>query len=227
MTDPFNAAGLSTLIDDTAAAVVAPPLAQLRARRARRHRRRAALGLVAVVLAGGATGGLLTLRPGEPTSHATTPVVAPSPPLAYLFEWQSRLADGPDCGVPSNVPRFLASADFAFDGSVSAIRHGSADTSMVGAAEPDTVTFTVHEWFRGGTGDATVTLAFPRATPVSDRPDETTLNYGLGTRILVRGEIPPGGTFPDQVQIGEICGPSNYYDATAAAILRAYYAAHP
>lgn len=77
-----------------------------------------------------------------------------------------------------------------------------------------TVTFIIHEWFRGGDHTTvTVDMLGPTASSVQE------MGYGIGTRLLVSGEPRWGGN-PLQAPIVWGCGFTRYYDQPTAASWR-------
>jgi hypothetical protein len=80
------------------------------------------------------------------------------------------------------------------------------------------VTFTVHEWFHGGSG-GTVTVDMwppaegPETTQVPD--GEWGSPYAVGTRLLVSGE-PRWGGEPLGQAVAWTCGFTRYYDEATA-----------
>src|SRR6185312_11970274 len=91
-------------------------------------------------------------------------------------------------------PAELAGLAFAFDGTVTSIGPGHSDTSGTGLGLVGT-TFTVNEWFTGGSG-RTVTVDMP---PPGDRLTlgEEPPAYQVGSRLLVSGQHRWGGTTMD------------------------------
>ncbi|MBN9620850.1 MAG: hypothetical protein J0H43_14145 [Actinobacteria bacterium] len=109
----------------------------------------------------------------------------------------------------------LAQRAFAFDGTVSAIVAPQPDASDGGGLSGYVfVSFTVHEWFRGGSGTAVTLDMFGPAVTVGRE-----VSYGVGTRLLMSGEPRFGGS-PLQDPIGWGCGFSRYYDETTATAWR-------
>lgn len=76
------------------------------------------------------------------------------------------------------------------------------------------MTFTVHEWFRGGSGDSvTVDLAAPGGFAGRGK------DYELGTRLLVSGEPRWGGEALER-PIAWSCGFTRYHDVETATAWR-------
>ena len=117
-----------------------------------------------------------------------------------------------DCSPPESLTTVPARST-AFDGTVTAIAQDTqtADRSMRTAA----VTFTVHHWFRGGTG-ATATAIMPAPLPPEVYVSEYGPAYTLGTRLLVIGAARPGS---GRLQAWG-CGYTRYYDEQTAAAWR-------
>ncbi len=116
--------------------------------------------------------------------------------------------------VESYNPRAAVGLAFAFDGTIRSI--GAARTNRAGKGYLDlvAVTFTVNEWFAGGTG-ASVTVDM---TPPNDLStvDEGRPSYQIGSRLLVSGE-PRWGGEPLDDGIAWGCGFSRYYDPATAS----------
>jgi hypothetical protein len=126
----------------------------------------------------------------------------------------------PDSGARRCVEQYSSSAiagrAFAFDGTVTTITAGQTDQSDSSLAL-DAVTFTVNEWFVGGS-DKTVTVDMMPPDP--DGLAETPPIYDVGTRLLVSGEPRWGGApLTDPVAWG--CGFTRYYDDATADNWRA------
>lgn len=76
-------------------------------------------------------------------------------------------------------PAEVAKLQFSFDGTVVAI---------VAAKSGDKVTFQVHHWFRGGSGDRVViTMPGPERAGISEDAWGSPATYSVGTRLLVSG----------------------------------------
>jgi hypothetical protein len=126
----------------------------------------------------------------------------------------------PDSGAGRCVEQYSSSAiagrAFAFDGTVTTITPGQTDQSD-SSLSLDAVTFTVNEWFVGGS-DQTVTVDMMPPDP--DGLGETPPIYDVGTRLLVGGEPRWGGApLSDPVAWG--CGFTRYYDDATADTWRA------
>ncbi len=116
--------------------------------------------------------------------------------------------------VEEYAPQSVVNRAFAFAGTVTDIRAGTTDRPGGGDLGYAAVTFTVGEWFRGGTtGEVTVDMAPPQATT-----SETAVSggsYGIGSRLLVSGEPRWGGAaLQDAIAWG--CGFTRYYDEQTA-----------
>ena len=222
MSSPTEQQLRDLLAAEAAAAPRAVGLAEGALRKVR-HRRRVrtawATGLVAVAAV---TTGLLTIeefgqRPqdsavavsvestGERSPTSSDP--APNPAGAPVE------GTAASC-VEEYSPAAVTGRAFAFDGTVTAI--GPARSNRPGVElELSGVTFRVHTWFRGGSGDTvTVDLDTPRGTLSSAEPSVPT--YDIGTRLLVSGE-PRWGGAPLDAPIAWSCGFTRSYDAQTAA----------
>ena len=105
----------------------------------------------------------------------------------------------------SYSPTTLAQRSWAFDGTLVSV--GSLDDSHLGAVP--SATFSVKQWFRGGSGDR-VTVQFQIG-----RISESGPNVGTGARLLVAGEPRWGGQpLNDPVAWG--CGFTQLWTESAA-----------
>jgi hypothetical protein len=100
---------------------------------------------------------------------------------------------------------------FAFDGTVARIAPEHQDTARSGTVP---VTFTVNEWFRGGSG-STVTVDVPRSVSPEESTDESVPKYDVGDRLLVSGEPRFGGAATDDA-IAWGCGFTRPFEAHTA-----------
>jgi hypothetical protein len=114
------------------------------------------------------------------------------------------------CVEDYDVTTLVARA-FAFDGTVAAI---AEDTSSGDDPYID-VTFDVHEWFAGEGPDNVNVEMFPPGI----RTSVGTVDYDVGSRLLVSGEPRWGGT-PLESPVGWMCGFSRTYDTDTAATWR-------
>ena len=107
------------------------------------------------------------------------------------------------------LPDRLNHNDFAFDGTVAAIaaRHPTDRTIPV--------TFTVHEWFKGGSGATRTIDLVPPNDPFVDTPA-----YGVGARLLVSGVYRRDGAITRLE--GWACGFTRYYDEATATQWRGW-----
>jgi len=114
---------------------------------------------------------------------------------------------------------------FAFDGTVTAI--GPARSNRPGVRlDLVAATFTVNEWFRGGSSPtATVDMSPPRSAQPIDMSAETwEPSYGVGTRLLVSGEPRWGGAPLKDAIAWEGCGGfTRYFDKATADGWRAAF----
>lgn len=123
------------------------------------------------------------------------------------------LPDGGAAGcVEQYSPAAVTNRAFAFDGVVVRIGaattdHGDSDLGLAG------VTFTVREWFAGGSGS---TVTVDMQPPVEDAGlSESGPAYGIGSRLLVSGEPRWGGpALADPIAWG--CQFTRYYDPDTA-----------
>jgi hypothetical protein len=197
MTDPLEDRLKEVLDEDAHRAPVLPPrFAQaVMHRERRRSRRRVAMSGGAVTVTLAVVVGLGTgLIPGVRT---TDPPVVES---LCVAEYTSRAA---------------ADQAFAFDGTVTRIGREHDDSIRAGTFA---VTFTVNEWFRGGS-EATVTVDMPASGTEGSDESETGSEagpvYALHTRLLVSGQPRFGGAaLTDPVAWG--CGFTRAYDAATA-----------
>ena len=103
----------------------------------------------------------------------------------------------------------MAQQDVALDGTVTAIGERRF-APLPGETEADSyysVTFRVHAWYGGGTGE-TVTI---HMSPTSAASSEA---YTLGTRLLVSGVL---SDVEGRGLLGQACGFTRYYDEATAA----------
>ena len=111
-------------------------------------------------------------------------------------------------------PAAVASAPFAFDGTVIAI--GPARSNRPGVELVlSAVTFRVHTWFRGGSGD-TVTVDMDTPLGPTTWAEPAVPPYEVGTRLLVSG-APRWGGEPLDAAIAWPCGFTRPYDRQTAA----------
>lgn len=99
-------------------------------------------------------------------------------------------------------PENLKKRDYAFDGTVEAIAQGDE-------AEADRVSFEVHKWFKGGSGDKSVRRAygFAGVTSAGGTP------HAIGERLLVAGDE----------DFAWECGFTRPYDESTAADWKAAF----
>jgi hypothetical protein len=184
------------------------------ARRRVRHARRSRIAwgtgaLVAASVAAVVGAGALTDPP--PAERTVTP-----PPAAQRTGALPDAANG-SCAFGYS-PRELARRAFAFDGTVTAIGPAHSDRPN-GVLTHVGVTFTVNEWFSGGSGQTVVTvdMSSPHGYLVWAGYAPA---YEIGTRLLVSAEHRWGGTTMADVIAGG-CGFTRYYDPMAADEWRA------
>lgn len=142
-----------------------------------------------------------------------TPSATPVP--TTVFEPSRPIGENPwaSC-VATYSMTDLAQRGFAFDGLVTAI-----DTdSLASSALTLRVTFSVQEWFAGGSSPVVVArVPAPRLTSVGS-PD-----YEVGSRLLITGG--DAGTPSPEPLLAWACGFSRTYDARTAEQWRAAFAA--
>ncbi|MEU7756872.1 hypothetical protein [Micromonospora sp. NPDC049171] len=166
-------------------------------------------------------------RPTTPSGSAATPSGSAATPSGSAATdgdspTQDRSGPLPERGAASCVerptPGAIANRAFAFDGVVATI--GPAHTNRPGVDRLDLVgvTFTVGEWFSGGTASRVTVDMFPPVPGTHDPTAETFSSYAIGSRLLVSGgprQPRPGGSpFDDAIAWG--CGFTRYYDQSTA-----------
>ncbi|MGY2129495.1 hypothetical protein [Blastococcus sp. SYSU DS0617] len=183
-----------------------------RVRRRRRVRATAATGLIAAVVVAG--GSAVVWGPlGAGSSPAAAPTGVGELPGGA----------GEDCSSGYSPARLAADLTqegaFALDGTVTAIELGD-DAGPGRPSRYAGVTFRVHTWYHGGSGETVeVLLARPDAT--SQTSDVR--SYGIDTRLLVSGQVvetakvPDAPTTEDVAHFGFSCGSTRYYDDATAA----------
>lgn len=107
---------------------------------------------------------------------------------------------------------------FAFDGTINGIGPGGTNRPDKGRLETAAVTFTVNEWFKGGTAR---TITVDLMAPPSRLDDSETPAYEAGTRLLVSGEPRWGGAALDDAIAWSCGGFTRYYEPSVAADWRA------
>ena len=176
--------------------------------RVRRRRRTQSMLLAAagvVVIAAGAS----SLNP--PTRAQSPAVSAPAADLPDGAEPGSPLMEDAAQCVKAYSPEAIAENAFAFDGTVTGI--GPARTGRTPERDMRSVTFRVHAWYRGGSGD-TVVVDMPAFGGTG--PSEVPPAYRIGTRLLVSG-MPRWGGAPLADAIAWSCGFTRYYSRAVAA----------
>jgi hypothetical protein len=220
MTDQLEHELRLLFAEDAERAPAAPEPTALTAgarRQVRQHRRsRIAWGAGALVAASVATVvGAGALSDPPPTERTATP------PLAASSAAQ-RTGPLPDAANGSCAltysPREVARRAFSFDGTVTAIGPAHSDRPH-GVLTHMGVTFTVNEWFSGGSGQ-TVTVDMPPPLGYFVSADYGPPAYGIGTRLLVSGEHRWDGTTMADAIAG-YCGFTRYHDPTTADRWRA------
>lgn len=222
----MNDEEVTRLLDRLADRVpVDPPPVEHLVRGGRRLRVRR-YGTILAVTAGAAVlfgGGIIALEvPGggsrsadytarEPLSTPLTP--SPENPTSQM------VGPLPDSGAAScteeYAPEAVANRAFAFDGVIVEIGPSRSDRPDRGAVDLVGVTFSVQQWFAGGTG-ATVTVDMP--PPLEEGQGgtaEVVPSYAVGSRLLVSGEPRWGGSPLDNA-VAWGCGFTRYYDQQTA-----------
>ncbi|GAA3244354.1 hypothetical protein ACFO1B_32040 [Dactylosporangium siamense] len=187
-------------------------------RAARRGQRRlnvvAATAAVAVVLGGGVAArglwggsGDLGQAPPATPSPATSFAATPYNPIT------GRTGALPEGGIFDCVERYspetVATRAFAFDGVVAAIGPARSNRPDMGQLDLVAVTFTVGEWFAGGSEPNAVVDMYP-AVNING-----TAAWAIGSRLLVSGG-PRWGGAPLDAAIAWPCGFTRYYDPETA-----------
>ncbi|MGZ4625725.1 MAG: hypothetical protein ACXV3S_05460 [Kineosporiaceae bacterium] len=121
--------------------------------------------------------------------------------------------------VQGYSPAAVAGRSFAFDGTVTSIGPGRTDRPGKGRLNSVSATFSVSEWFAGGSG-ATVTIDMPPPGGGHVILEEGPPPYQVGSRLLVSGE-PRWGGAPLSDPIAWGCGFSRYFDKATADSWRA------
>jgi hypothetical protein len=122
--------------------------------------------------------------------------------------------------VEEYAPSAVSGRSFAFDGTVLEVGPSVSDRGDGADLDLPGVTFEVHEWFSGGSGDTVVVdMQIPAVGSAAPSEDGQGYTYGIGSRLLVSGE-PRWGGVPLAAPIGWSCGFSRYHDASTAAAWR-------
>jgi hypothetical protein len=188
-----------------------------------RHRRRTRVGLFS--LAGiTATIALVLVVTGAFDSIKMPPfTAAPAPSIGNV---PSGRAGQPvpgnaaaSCVYDYSPAAIAAHADFAFDGTVTAIgpaRSNRGDAGdLTGLAG---VTLHVNQWFKGGSAESVVVDMPTPANATTGEDSGGAPGYGLGTRLLVSGAARWGGTDPLKSAIAWWgCGGFTRYYSSALA----------
>ncbi|MBN1092917.1 hypothetical protein JKP75_10290 [Blastococcus sp. TML/M2B] len=115
-------------------------------------------------------------------------------------------------GCPGYSPALVAETGFALDGTVTEI--GQQRFPPLPGDPADgyySVTFEVHAWYRGGTGETVTVHMTAPYVETAQGFDET---YALGSRLLVAGDV---SDVEGRGPIAEGCGLIRYYDEATAA----------
>lgn len=168
---------------------------------------------------------LLTAQHNDDTTPSSPGVISPDvqrhngPAPVALPDNGTASGALPANGATSCAVKYSTAAlrqrAFAFDGTVTSI--GPARTNRSVADLPlVAATFTVNQWFRGGSSaTVTVDITAPDPSGVEDPAPA----YRIGTRLLVSGE-PRWGGAPLTDAIAWTCGFTRYYDPATAEIWR-------
>jgi len=129
--------------------------------------------------------------------------------------WSGDDASSSLCAVSYSPAAAVNERAFSFDGTVTKIGE-QYDDSDEGRAGRTPVTFTVNEWFRGGSGEAvTVDMDVPESGGWGTA-DGRTPSYGVGSRLLVSGDPRMGGDpLSEATAVG--CGFTRPYTAESVA----------
>ena len=159
-----------------------------------------ALALLAVVLVfGAACGGGPEPRPRASSPDSAEPAGASSEIAASCVEIYS--------------PQTLAKRSFAFDGTLVSIESRTDPKLPPGEPSGSWVTFDVHEWFEGGSGETVgIWMDF-----LNVETSAGTITAEPGTRLLVAGEPRWGGPDPLADPIAWTCGFTQQWSEEAAA----------
>ncbi len=213
---------LSELFDEQARQAPAPDAlldGAMRKVRSRRRRIAAAAGGTAALAAA------VVLAAGIHLGGASAPVAGPSP-LGTVPAWKAGSPLGDDartesCAYGYSPERIATSLDFAFDGTVVSIGDPVQQRpNVVEKAGYAGVTLRVNEWFKGDTGEDTVTVNAPAPGSRSVEGEGSPPAYAPGTRLLVSGMIADEGSPVAYAWFG--CGGfSRYYSESDANAWRA------
>ncbi len=213
MTDTVENGVRRVSADDAERAPVSESLALDALRKVRRNRRAraawtagslVAAASVAVAAIAATGGGETPGSQGGPNQIAGSDVIQGSGPL-------------PGNGAGRCVEDYTAAAaigrSFAFDGTVATIDPGAtAQTS--GSLGLVSVTFTVNEWFVGGSGYTATVSMMPPEPAIGPSQDSAAI-YEVGTRLLVSGE-PQWGGAPLEDAVAWGCDFTRYFDQATA-----------
>lgn len=213
---------LRDLFEADAAAAPSPAGLAEAARRKARHqahvRRIALLGAIGTVAAVAVAVPMLNRTAAEAPPLARTEV-AGSVPAGKAG--QPLPEDGSASCVRGYSPQAIAQyADFAFDGTVTAIGRSTSNRTDEGDL-PDLVGVTLHvnEWFKGGrASNIVVDMPGPSGATFTDDGEGAPV-YAVGTRLLVSGAARWGGTDPlkDAIAWWGCGGFTRYYSPGTAA----------
>lgn len=116
--------------------------------------------------------------------------------------------------VEGYSPNAVADREFALNGTVLKIGHGTTDRPGEGRLGYAGVTLAVDDWFVGGSGPSmTIDMAPPGR---DERLEEVPPSYEIGTRLLVSGASRWGEGFErDGLAWG--CGFTRYFESETAS----------
>lgn len=115
--------------------------------------------------------------------------------------------------VEEYSPTTLSNRAFAFDGTVTGIGPGTTNKPDKGRLDTAAVTFTVNEWFAGGTAPSVTVDVMTPAREAAGGPNSA---YATGTRLLVSGEPRWGGEPLDDAIAYSCGGFTRYYEPSVA-----------
>jgi hypothetical protein len=178
--------------------------------------------LAVLATACGGQGSTKQASPGERPEGVTASSPTPSEPSGLAAARTRTGPVGNDAGAlcaQGYAPAGISTRSFAFDGTVTDISPGTSNKPGKGQMDTVAVSFSVTEWWRGGSG-FTATVDMPRPGTARHENDESPPAFQVGTRLLVAGE-PRWGGAPLEDAIAWPCGFTRYYDERTAAEWRA------
>jgi hypothetical protein len=195
---------------DAERAPLAGPLAQTVLRQVRQRRRARVFQLATASLAVAVGLGVVL---GSDLGFGTKSQVPQAPATAAGPTGAVPDAGAMDCPAADSASD-IATRSWSFDGTITAI--SPPRTTRPSGIPSSTLTFEVHEWFRGGSG-RTVLVDSMAPLPGGVATTEFSVpNYQVGTRLLVSGGDPYGPGPGAQRRFAGICGFTRYYDPGTA-----------